>query len=292
MTSSTRTEFRVNLPIPSSAVRRRTGTVLIALSGTILVASAVTKFLGLDAVVSQLEGFGFAGEIVPLGLLEVATATLFLFPRTRFAGLLMFSAFLGGAVATHIQHGILPVPPAFVLALGWAGIWLRYAVAMGDPAGAIRAFERSQRTTFIQRSTRLQRVSVRVSQIVLGAAAVLFLMIGAKYVFDPQTAAGASGLALLSSFGMTNMRAGVGGFSLGFGAIAGLSVPFARRTTAGLWFLAIVVGTVLFVRLMGAANDGSLLESRTLLIAEAVLTSLSVGALLLDRAGRRQAQRT
>jgi hypothetical protein len=44
--------------------------------------------------------------------------------------------------------------------------------------------------------------------------------------------------------------------------------------------------------LIGAVNDGSLLESRMLLLAEAVLTTLSIGALSLDRAGSRRAQRT
>jgi hypothetical protein len=54
-------------------------------------------------------------------------------PRTRALGLLLVSGFFGEAIATHIQHGELPIPPALLLALGWLGVWLRYP-------GALRSF--------------------------------------------------------------------------------------------------------------------------------------------------------
>lgn len=59
-----------------------------------------------------------------IAVLELLSAGLFLFRGTRALGLLLISAFLGGAVAAHVQHGELPVQPAFVLGLVWLGAWL------------------------------------------------------------------------------------------------------------------------------------------------------------------------
>jgi hypothetical protein len=55
---------------------------------------------------------------------------LLLVPRTRSLGLLLASSFMGGAIATHLQHNELPAPAAFVLLLVWIGSWLRYPVTL------------------------------------------------------------------------------------------------------------------------------------------------------------------
>lgn len=275
-----------------SPARRRIGTALIALTGFILVASGVTKVAGLPPVVQQLEGFGFAGRIVLLGIIEVTTAVLFLMPKTRALGLFLFSAFMGGAIATHLQHGELPIPPAIVLGLAWLGAWLTHPVAF-------RSFARASSVVGIDArravpvpaalslgSPRLERASRRVSQVVLGLAALLLLMIARKYIFDPGGAATSSGIALASRLGVTNMRAGVGGFALGCAIFAALCIPRPRRVTSGLWFLITVVGSVFVVRVFGILTDGTAVQSRPVLIAEAVLLTLLTGALVLGRAAR------
>ena len=280
----------------ASPQRRRAGTALIGLAGLILAASSVTKLVGVPAVVHEFEAFGFGGKIVLLGILEATTAALFLLPRTRSLGLLLISAFLGGAIATHVQHGLLPLPPAIVLALAWAGVWLRHPVvlwsfdrvrATADPSADVVMPELASTA----RSSRgLERASIRVSQVVLGLAALVFFMIGRKYILDPVGAATSSGFALASSLGVTNMRAGVGGFALGCGIVAALCVPVARRATIGLWFLITVLGTVFVVRVFGVLNDGTAAQSGPILTAEAVLVSLAAIALILLRAGRDRAQ--
>src|SRR6478752_6284416 len=91
-----------------STTRRRTGTMLLLLAAVILIASGATKLVGPAAVVRQLEGFGFAGKIQLVGVLELVSGMLLLVPRTRSLGLLLASAFMGGAIATHLQHNELP----------------------------------------------------------------------------------------------------------------------------------------------------------------------------------------
>lgn len=103
------------------------GSSLVYIVGVLLVGSSIAKFAGIPKVVEQLAALGFDGpRLTLIATLEILSALLFLLPRTRVVGLLLASAYLGGAIATHIQHGQPPSQPVFVLALMWLGIWLRY----------------------------------------------------------------------------------------------------------------------------------------------------------------------
>lgn len=103
------------------------GTILITLSAVMLLGSATAKLTHVPQVVSEMTSVGLAGNRLTLvAALEVFSALLFLIPATRSAGLLLVSAFLGGAIATHLQHGQSFAPPSFVLVLLWVGSWLRH----------------------------------------------------------------------------------------------------------------------------------------------------------------------
>jgi hypothetical protein len=39
---------------------------------------------------------------------------------------LLASAYMGGAIATHVQHGQPFIQPAMILTIIWAGAWLRH----------------------------------------------------------------------------------------------------------------------------------------------------------------------
>jgi DoxX-like family len=110
--------------------RRTAGNVLIGLVSAVLVISSVTKFVGVAPVIAQLAGFGFTRSWITLiGLIELASGMALILRRTRALGVLLVSGFFGGAIATHIQHGELPIPPALLLALCWLGVWLRHQAA-------------------------------------------------------------------------------------------------------------------------------------------------------------------
>jgi len=101
------------------------GTVVIYLSGVLLVGSSIAKFVAPPAVVAELANLGFyGGRLTLIAVLESISALLFLVPKTRTLGLLLVSAYMGGAIATHIQHGQSPLRPALVLMLFWAGVLL------------------------------------------------------------------------------------------------------------------------------------------------------------------------
>jgi hypothetical protein len=80
-----------------------------------------------------MAALGFDGpRFIIIDVLELASATLFLVPKTRPFGLLLVSAVLGGAIAAHLGHGQPPVPPAALLALIWIGTWLRNRISADE----------------------------------------------------------------------------------------------------------------------------------------------------------------
>jgi hypothetical protein len=111
----------------STGIWFRTGTVLVYFLSFVLAASAIAKFAQIPKVASQMAALGFnGGKLILIAALEIASAILFAYPRTRSVDLLIVSAYLGGAAATHVGHNELPFQPAIVLALFWLACWLRH----------------------------------------------------------------------------------------------------------------------------------------------------------------------
>jgi hypothetical protein len=137
-----------------------------------------------------------------------------------------------------------------------------------------------------QSSRNSERLSRRFGRVVLSLAALLLTLIGGKYIVDPIGAGAAAGISLPSSLGLTNMRAGVGGFALGLGIVTALSAWSPSRIASGLWTLLGVVGTVLVVRLAASLMDGTVPASTRILIPEALIVAASAGALTSIRMTR------
>ena len=107
--------------------RRITGTVLIVLASVMLIGSAGAKLAHVPRVVAEVGAMGFDGnKLIFIATLEILSAVLFLVPVTRSFGLLMVSAFMGGAIATHVGHDKPLIQPAIVLVIFWLGTWLRH----------------------------------------------------------------------------------------------------------------------------------------------------------------------
>jgi len=110
-----------------SSARGVAGNILIFLVGLVLFGSAISKFAHVPAVVKQLETIGFGGgRLMFIATLELLSAVLVLILRTRSVGLLLASAYMGGAIAAHLGHGEPIYQPAFILGLLWAGCYLRH----------------------------------------------------------------------------------------------------------------------------------------------------------------------
>ena len=113
-------------PLPVSKKILWTSRVLSALPVLMLLFSAAMKL----AHPPQLdEGFAHLGipvtQACGLGVLELACTVVYLIPRTSVLGALLLTAYLGGAIQTHVRVGD---PYFFQPLLGvllWAGLYLR-----------------------------------------------------------------------------------------------------------------------------------------------------------------------
>ncbi len=111
--------------------RRIAGLVLMVVGTLALCGSSATKLAHVPKVVAELSQLGFDGFKLQIVIaLEILSATLFIIPWTRAFGLLLVSAYFGGAIATHLQHNQSPFSPALFLTLLWLGTWLRHPAVL------------------------------------------------------------------------------------------------------------------------------------------------------------------
>lgn len=113
-----------------SRASRWTGRVLSGLSVAFMIFDASLKVLELPVAIEGTVQLGYPpGVIFGLGLVQLACLILYVVPRTAVLGALLWTGYLGGAVATHVRignplfsHTLFPI---YLAVLIWAGLWLR-----------------------------------------------------------------------------------------------------------------------------------------------------------------------
>lgn len=104
-----------------------TGWILSGLIGLMLAASASDKIIGSAHALEMGASFGLsAGTYSLLGIIELLSVLLFLYPRTGILGTLLLSSYLGGAIATHLQHHQNIVFPIAIEAFVWIAAVIRF----------------------------------------------------------------------------------------------------------------------------------------------------------------------
>jgi hypothetical protein len=106
-----------------------------AMSGTavaFLVFDSLGKLFQVQPVVDETRQLGYPPEVVfSLGVTLLSCVLTYLVPRTSVLGAVLVTAYLGGAVATHVRVGSQLFShvlfPAYVAALLWGGLLLRDA---------------------------------------------------------------------------------------------------------------------------------------------------------------------
>lgn len=116
--------------------RKIVGWVLSALIGLTLGASALDKILGSEHALKMGTSFGLsAGEYSILGMIEILSLALFIYPRMGILGTLLLSSYLGGAIATHLQHQQNILFPMFFEAAVWITAFIRFPELTGRILG-------------------------------------------------------------------------------------------------------------------------------------------------------------
>lgn len=111
----------------SSKSRNILGWIFAGLVGLMLLASAADKISGSAHALQMGSSFGLsAAAYRTLGLVEAASVLLFLLPRTGVLGTLLLSSYLGGAIATHLQHQQGILFPMGIEAFVWITAIIRF----------------------------------------------------------------------------------------------------------------------------------------------------------------------
>jgi len=106
------------------------GRILSGLGASFLAFDASLKLLLVAPAVQGTAELGFPPESVArIGVLQALCLAVYLFPRTAVFGAILWTGYLGGAIATHVRvgnplfsHTLFPI---YIAALLWVGLWLR-----------------------------------------------------------------------------------------------------------------------------------------------------------------------
>ncbi|HEU6452429.1 MAG TPA: DoxX family protein [Gemmatimonadaceae bacterium] len=107
-----------------------TGRVLSGLAIIFLVFDTAIKFLARPEVAASMQQLGFPTELaLVIGSIELACLIIYVIPATSVLGAILFTGYLGGAIATHLRlenplfsHILFPT---YIAALLWGGLYLR-----------------------------------------------------------------------------------------------------------------------------------------------------------------------
>lgn len=116
----------------TSRGRLWTGRILSGLAVLFLLFDAIGKLARPAAVVQGTVELGWPeSTILTLGILQVICLAFYLIPRTAVLGAILWTGYLGGAIATHYRIGnplfTHILFPTYIAALLWGGLWLRDA---------------------------------------------------------------------------------------------------------------------------------------------------------------------
>ena len=101
--------------------------VLAGLVGFIFVGSGINKLVGGEEALKMASGMGLSpSAFTSIAVIELISVVLFIIPRTGILGTLLLAAYMGGAIATHLEHDMSVVPPAAIAAFVWIAAVVRF----------------------------------------------------------------------------------------------------------------------------------------------------------------------
>lgn len=101
--------------------------VLAGLVAFIFVGSAISKFTANEEALKMASTFGLDSTAnYSLGIIELACVILFFIPRTGIVGTMLLAAYMGGAIATHLEHGLPVTAPCAIQAIVWIAAFIRF----------------------------------------------------------------------------------------------------------------------------------------------------------------------
>jgi len=91
----------------------------------IVIVMALAKFFEIAMIVEMFRGWGLRPYLSSIGLIELISVLLYLYPPTMRAGFFLLCSFFGGAMAITLSRGDNILPPMLMLAALWGAAYLR-----------------------------------------------------------------------------------------------------------------------------------------------------------------------
>ena len=109
-----------------NAKTKRIITILFTvIASGMVILSGVMKLMGGTEIVKAMTNAGVGPYIPVLGIMEIAFAGLFLYPKTMKLGFVLLCCYFAGAMATELSHGGPLAGAVMVLVLVWIAAFLR-----------------------------------------------------------------------------------------------------------------------------------------------------------------------
>lgn len=116
-------------PIAVPKGTRWAGRIISGLPALFLLVDGAMKLVKPAPVVEATVRLGYPeSTIVPIGVVLIVCTIIYLIPRTAVLGAILLTAYLGGAVATHVRAGEPVFSIVFAIVFGvllWLGLYLR-----------------------------------------------------------------------------------------------------------------------------------------------------------------------
>ena len=106
------------------------GRVLSGIAVLFLLFDITLKLSQVPDAIKGTQELGYSPSVIlPLGIVQLVCLLIYLIPRTSVLGAILWTGYLGGAIATHVRvgnplfsHILFPVYVALLL---WGGLWFR-----------------------------------------------------------------------------------------------------------------------------------------------------------------------
>jgi len=111
----------------STKTRNIIGWCLTGLLALLFLWSAYGKFFGGPELEQQTAAMGISVNALHImGIVELLSIVLFIIPRTGVLGTLLLVAYMGGAIATHLEHAQPLMMPVIISIVLWVTAAIRF----------------------------------------------------------------------------------------------------------------------------------------------------------------------
>lgn len=122
----------------STKMKQRVGWTITILIALLIAFSAFLKLSLNEMATTQAKSMGIDDTTYQIiGVIELVSLILFLIPRTGVVGSLLLIAYMGGAIATHLQHQQPFIVPVIIESLVWISAALRFPELVTRLFGAL-----------------------------------------------------------------------------------------------------------------------------------------------------------